>query len=213
MYHFAPHVKSECYARSATLQSMEPWERLRQAREKAGYDSASAAARAFGWPEARYRHHENGQRNFKRDAAVTYGRAFKVALEWLMLGVDGALPEVPVFGYVGAGQEIHVNDDGQLDQIEPPPGIGPSAVAVVVRGTSMWPRYFDGDVLVYDGHTTPGRANGQECVVAMRDGRRLVKVVRFRQGSVTLESYNAPPIEDAQIEWVAPIKWIKRAST
>jgi phage repressor protein C with HTH and peptisase S24 domain len=212
MYHFAPKVKPNCYAQIATIVNMEPWQRLKIARERAGYETASAAARAFGWPEARYRHHENGQRNFKKDSAVTYGRAFKVAPEWLMMGVDGAASDMPIFGYVGAGQEIHTTDDGELDRIEPPPGVGASAVAVIVRGESMWPRYFEGDVLVYDEQTTPGRANGQECVIAMRDGRRLVKVVRFRQGVVTLESYNAPPIENADIEWVAAIKWVRRAT-
>ena len=38
----------------------------------------------------------------------------------------------------------------------------------------------------------------------------MVKIVRFRAGIVTLESYNAAPIDDAQIDWVAPIKWVKR---
>jgi len=210
MYRISTPVKTICYAPFATIPDMEPWERLKLARERAGYESAAEAARKFGWPEARYRHHENGQRNFRKDSAVIYGRAFKVSPEWLMFGKDGSPSEVSVFGYVGAGHEILTNDDGELDVIEPPPGVGPSAIAVIVRGNSMWPRYFEGDMLIYDGHTTPARANGQECVVALEDGRHLVKTVRFRNNIVTLESYNAPPIEDAQIQWVAPIKWIKR---
>jgi phage repressor protein C with HTH and peptisase S24 domain len=211
MYLLATKVKPFCIALLATPLRMEPWQRLKQAREAAGYENASAAARAFGWPEARYRHHENGQRNFRRPDAITYAKVFKTTPEWLMFGKDGP-PSLPVLGYVSAGQEVHTVDDGELDRIDPPPGISSSAVAVIVRGESMWPRYFAGDVLIYDIQTTPARANGQECVVAMLDGRTLVKIVRFRAGLVTLESYNAPPIEDAQIEWVAPIKWIKRSA-
>lgn len=210
MSHFVSHDKTFCIGRFATLPKMEPFERLKKAREDAGYESASATARAFGWPEARYRHHENGHRNFRRPEAIIYARAFKTTPEWLMFGKIG-VPSIPVLGYVGAGQEIRTEDNGELDRLDPPPGVTNGAVAVLVRGESMWPRYFAGDVLIYDEHTTPARANGQECVVAMTDGRHLVKIVRFRKGIVILESYNAPPMEDAQIEWVAPIKWIKRS--
>lgn len=208
MIHFATNHKPFCYAHPATWLRMEPWQRLKLARERAGYESASAAARAFGWPEARYRHHENGQRNFRRPDAITYARVFKTTPEWLMFGRDDVPVDLPLMGYVGEGQEIHPTENGE--RIDPPPGVGPEAKAIVVQGTSMWPRYFEGDVLIYDEATTPAKANGQECVVGMRDGRQLVEIVRFRGNVVTLESYTSPPIEDADIEWVAPVKWIKR---
>lgn len=176
---------------------MEPWQRLKSARERAGFESAADAARAFGWSEITYRHHENGTRNIPKPRALTYARGLRVSPEWLMFGTqDATRKAVPLVGHVGAGAQIFSIDDGDLDEIEPPPGIGPSAVAVLVRGSSMYPRYFDGDLLIYDGHVTPAQASGQECVVSLMDGRKLVKVVRFRAGAVTLESYNAPPIEN-----------------
>lgn len=61
-----------------------PGDRLRSARATAGYSSAAEAARAFGWPEASYRHHENGTRGFAINQASLYGKAFKVSPSWLV---------------------------------------------------------------------------------------------------------------------------------
>lgn len=106
-----------------------------------------------------------------------------------------------------------IDDGGCLDEIEAPPGIGPNAVAVQVRGDSMYPRYMEGDTLIYDAHSPLEKADGQECVVALHDGRRFVKVVRVNgQGTVTLESFNAPPLREVMVEWVAPILWVRRAA-
>lgn len=74
--------------------SDEKANRLRQARAKAGFKSAAAAADAFGWTASAYRHHENGTRSFGLDAAKKYGRAFKVKPGWLLCmdGVDQSPP-------------------------------------------------------------------------------------------------------------------------
>jgi hypothetical protein len=61
-----------------------PSDRLRAARIKAGFNSAAEAARARGWREATYRHHENGTRGFGKDHARAYGRAFGVSAGWLL---------------------------------------------------------------------------------------------------------------------------------
>lgn len=75
----------------------------------------------------------------------------------------------------------------------------------------MFPRYMEGDILIYDAHTTTARADGQECIVSLIDGRKFVKTLRAEgKGTATLESWNAPPIRSVSIEWVALILWIKR---
>ncbi|NYD88888.1 helix-turn-helix domain-containing protein [Sphingomonas melonis] len=61
-----------------------PHDRLRSARERAGFESAAEAARAFGWPESRYRHHENGTRGIPLKHAEAYGRAYKVSPAWIV---------------------------------------------------------------------------------------------------------------------------------
>ncbi len=64
--------------------TMTAAERLKTSRQKAGFGSASDAARSFGWQEPAYRHHENGTRGFDADTARKYGRAFKVRPGWLL---------------------------------------------------------------------------------------------------------------------------------
>lgn len=195
---------------------MEPHERLREARAAAGFEDAAEAARRFGWTEATYRSHENGTRNFTKEGAKRYARAFRVSPEWLYLGIgDASKKPVPFVGYVGAGAEVFpIDDGGCLDDMEPPPGIGPEAVAVKVRGDSMFPRYMEGDVLIYDQHSTLPKADGQECIVSLPDGRKFVKLVRAEpDGTATLESWNAAPMRHLAVEWVAIIRWVKRAGS
>lgn len=193
---------------------MDMHARLRKAREDAGYADAASAARRFGWGETTYRSHENGARGFKLNRAIEYGRAFRVSPEWLLFGKgDNGKKPVPLVGYVGAGAEmVPIDDGGALDDVDPPPGVGPSAVAVMVRGDSMFPRYMDGDLLIYDQHTVLSDADGHECIVSLVDGRKFVKMVRVdHRGEVTLESWNAPPLRNVSVEWVARIIWVRRS--
>ena len=69
-------------------------ERLRQAREKAGYTSAREAALAMGVPYPTYSQHENGHRGYPASKAERYGRFYRVAPEWLLYGrqSDDATP-------------------------------------------------------------------------------------------------------------------------
>ena len=62
-----------------------PHQRLRFAREQAGFARASDAARAIGIEEPTYLGHENGSRGLSR-AAARYARFFGVSLDWLIDG-------------------------------------------------------------------------------------------------------------------------------
>lgn len=61
-------------------------ERLRQAREAAGFETAADAARAFGWNTNTYKSHENGVRGMSKKAAYKYAGAFGVGAGWLLIG-------------------------------------------------------------------------------------------------------------------------------
>lgn len=68
---------------------MTPNERLKIAREAAGYENQAAAAAALGISVNTYRQHENDTRNLggiPRDKAPIYARKFKVSLDWLLTG-------------------------------------------------------------------------------------------------------------------------------
>lgn len=82
-----------------------PADRLKAARTKAGFKSATAAAKAFGWTESTYLGHENGSRGLQIDAAQRYSRAFRVSWNHLMTGAkdeaNESSPGTPVLGHLG----------------------------------------------------------------------------------------------------------------
>lgn len=97
-------------------------ENLRSARQKAGFASASAAARRFGWKDASYRHHENGTRSFGADQAKQYAAAFGIEPARLM-GLDSsdgaedavlALAQAIVSECAKRGGSCGFNQDGLL---------------------------------------------------------------------------------------------------
>jgi transcriptional regulator with XRE-family HTH domain len=65
---------------------MDMHERLRAARDAAGYKTAAEAARAFGWNVNTTSSNENGNRTYSRTAAERYATAYRVNLEWLLTG-------------------------------------------------------------------------------------------------------------------------------
>lgn len=67
-----------------------PNERLRTARLRAGYKTATDAAIALGLPVPTYSAHENGSRGFPAGKAALYARKFKVREGWLLYGTGEA---------------------------------------------------------------------------------------------------------------------------
>lgn len=120
---------------------------------------------------------------------------------------------VHAVGYVGAGAEVFPIDDhalgAGLDEVDVPPLIQGDVVAVIVRGDSMYPRYFDGEYLFYSGERRPpDELVGRECVVWLKDGRALVKRLRrgTAKGLFNLESFNAPVMEDQAVVLAAEVR-------
>jgi hypothetical protein len=132
-------------------------------------------------------------------------------------GDPGFDPPIPVAGFVGAGDVVHLfpGDSGMpLQYIKGPPGLH-DGTAVIVRGESMVPRFNPGDVLIYENqHLSPERAVGEQCVVCTDDGRMYVKRVQTgtAAGLWRLVSVNntVADIEDVSLLWAARIEFISR---
>jgi phage repressor protein C with HTH and peptisase S24 domain len=210
-------------------------ERLRQARENAGYKSARLAAKAMGIAVSTYGAHERaedpGGRDFGPDEATRYAKRFKVTPEWLLTGrwlpPDGDTPrivdhleekvtfKVPVVGYVGAGSKAHFYDvaQGDLDDIDPPAGSNEATVAVEIRGDSLGP-FFNRWLVFYDKiqHPLTEDMLGELCVVGLEDGRILIKQVQrgSKPGLYNLASPNDAPIKDMPVQWAAKVNIIQR---
>jgi hypothetical protein len=193
--------------------------RLRRARQGAGFTDATEAARRFGWVISTYLAHENGTRGFGIERAQLYAAAFKVNGYWLLTG-EGSLSstlKIPVSGYVGAGAVVHPMDEGTypggIEEVDVPPGMYGDYLAFKVRGVSNYPAYRDNEIIFVqkDGGPANDYLN-RECVVQTLDGRRLLKTIRpgSKKGHFTLISFNAPPLEDEQVEWASPVVWTRK---
>lgn len=158
---------------------------------------------------------ESGTDNVPSYRLPSFERAYGASLSELF-GTDHAADELPVVGYVGAGAAIYAYDDlpqGEgYDFVERPEFVKGRAIAVEVKGDSLFPTAEDGWRLIYTGEQTiiESEVLNKLCVVKLIDGRTLVK--RLVRGSSParyhLLSTNAPPIEDAEIEWAAKVKAI-----
>lgn len=201
-----------------------PGERLRWARERAGYGSARSAAMDLNMSVSTYNSHERagepGARMFSLDDAKRYGRRFRVSHLWLLSGEGSADTKnvARVMGLIGAGAEIQpefeqVPPDG-LYEIEVPFPVPEDALAFEVQGDSMWPRYDPGDVIIcwrFGNH--PDEVIGWEAAVRTTDGRRFLKrVLRGASpGTFDLESFNAAPIRAVNLDWVGKVHAVVRS--
>lgn len=201
--------------------------RLLAAREAARFSKASEAARHFRWVESTYRSHENGNRPIRDDDAARYAAGFrkrgvKVTEQSIMYGSGGdEEPETPpersqdvkIMGRIGAGSVIEpdieqVSEDG-IYQIQLPFPVPDELIGFQVDGPSMMPYHEDGDVVVVwkEQEKNIESFYGELAAVRTDDGRRYLKIIQRgkNRNFVTLESFNAKPIENVRIEWIGEI--------
>lgn len=196
----------------------EPKDRLRRARLAAGFETGTDAARKFHWHVSSYLAHENGQNGIRIKPAQKYARAFNVSASWLLTGEGAASTvSVPVEGLIGAGFVIEpLGESQEIERVDVPAGWGTDLKALKVRGGSMVPAYYDGDLIFYAPQTDlrpPTELIGRECVIRTRDGRMYLKrlLKGSRRGIYVLHSHAAEPILDVAIEWACPVKYVQRA--
>ncbi len=195
----------------------ERCQRLRQARTAKGFESASAAAEAFGWNRNTYVSNENGYAPFSYRRAKDYAAAFGVRPEWLYDAAGSMLPAaeagfVPIIGRVGANPEGLVlfatgQEPGDLAPI--PPGGTEQARALLVVGHSMRGIADDGALIYFEDQKTAPSPDmlGHVVVVELDTEEVLVKrLLRgSRAGRYDLESIAGPTRQDARLRWAAHI--------
>lgn len=104
-------------------------DRLRLAREFAGYNSARSAALAIGINPSTYGAHENGQNNFKPRDAELYSSAFGVSASWLLTGVpiepSDRHAQMGMVRAIGRTPADEADDESRLfvdgEFVQPPP--------------------------------------------------------------------------------------------
>ena len=191
--------------------------RLRQARMAKGFDTAAAAADAFGWNRNTYGSNENGNAPFSYRRAKEYAAAFGVRPEWLYDAAGAMLPAsvegfVPIVGRVGAnpdGLVLFATGDESGDLAPIPPGGADKAVALLVVGHSMRGVADDGALIYFEDQKTAPTADMLGHVVVVELDTEEVLVKRLLRGSrpglYDLESIAGPTRQDARLRWAAHI--------
>lgn len=228
-------VNARCVMHSASRLAMSVADRLKQAREAAGFENAVDAVRRFGWTQSTYLGHENGSRGVTPGAAARYGLAFKVRPEWILFGGDlkERNPDLPsvasdnadalidVYNVeASAGYGSLVSHEMVVDRLSFPPGYlrqitssHPKNLAIIaVKGKSMEPTLSDDDIVMVDLSKTDLSYDG---LFVVRDGGDSLLVKRItrgsRRGTVLLVSDNPQypnqerTVED--IEVVGKVIW------
>lgn len=196
-----------------------PARRLVWAREQHGkHPSATAAARAYGWPVSTYLGHENGDRNPSRAAAKRYARAYHVRWEWLLEGEGQPTAKrrrVKIIGFVGARGEVTLYPpDKIVETAEQPPGEDIATVAIEVSGeAAMRGIADDGWLIFFDDVRQPPSADlvGKLCVLELDGGKVLVRTIQpgRRRGRYDLEHSVEPTLRDQRVIWAARVTWLK----
>ncbi|MCA3636884.1 MAG: helix-turn-helix transcriptional regulator [Methylobacterium sp.] len=184
-----------------------PAERLITARQAAGYESAADAARALNMKFSTYAALENGQNGLSR-SGERLAQFFRVDLNWLLTGrgeMRGKRTSIPIMGVVAAGSSVvPVTDsagDPHLGEIDLPER--GRIAALIVKGDSMYPRFMDGERILYDpAPINPTRLFNSYAVAQTLDGRIMIKMLKPGRtpGRFILWSHNAP---DEEVEIMA----------
>jgi phage repressor protein C with HTH and peptisase S24 domain len=193
------------------------FQRLRLARTEKGYETAAAAADAFGWNRNTYSSNENGNAAFSYRRAKEYAAAFGVRPEWLYDAVGamraaGADGLAPIIGRVGANPEGDVllaTGQGSCELAPIPPGGTEKAVALRVSGHSMRGLADDGALIYFEDQRSSPSPDMLGQVVVVETDTDEVLVKRLLRGSgpglYDLESVAGPTRHDARLRWAAHI--------
>ena len=211
-------MNAHCIEVSATIAAMEsPADRLKKAREDAGFAKAIDAANRFGWAPPTYYGHENGSRGLTAEAAQIYARAFRVPADWLLWGGNPKAPTIAVAGQVGAGASVELVDayakGGGIFHVEAPANIDPhGVVGVEVVGDSMVPIIQPGAVLLFTRHFegVDPMDLGHVVICETDDGKVWVKQIRQGRDPGTYDLHSArdglDPIYGQRVRWAARMR-------
>lgn len=200
-----------------SIRSSTPHDRLRSARERAGYRNASDFARAAGVNYTTYAHHENGRREIKPEIARLYARLLNLPAGTLLYGEQLPSPAtVPIVATVSSNGKIQTiaGKVARQPHVTLPDPI--DLVGTQVVGDDLYPAYRDGDVVFHRALRTdrydPEILNGLECAVQLADGTLLLRQVAYAGPgkNVTLFAHQTAPVFDAQVIAASPIEIVLR---
>lgn len=187
-------------------------ERLKIARESAGFSSVLSFSRYSGVKNSTYYGHETNQRGLNVEYAKLYGSALNVPWSLLLHG-EQLKADVPV-SIVG-----RISADGKIRPMQTEtvtlPQTEAGLIGLLVDGNELYPAYRQGDLVLYrpldpDGFDIAA-VNGMECVVETADGELLLRQVAAQpDGRAMLIAYSAPPMLNVTVIAASPVEMVHR---
>lgn len=168
--------------------------RLKEAREKAGY-SQKQVALMLGIAGPSVSNWERGKTSPTHENLVRLASLYHVSMDYIV-GHDiepepsSQAVRIPVLGTIPAGVPIEAIED-ILDWEEIPADWtrgGKEYFALRVTGSSMYPEYRDGDVIVLRKQETC--ETGQDCAVMVNGDDATFKRVKWSERGVMLQAIN-----------------------
>lgn len=184
--------------------------------------SGHSASKEAGLSSDAIRNLERAVREGRRSGVSTKTIAalapvLQTSVAWLLEGegTEEATSEtVPVVGYVSAGAELALYDQGQgpFDYVTPPRDSKPTTVAARVQGVSLGP-LFDDALIFYNSVQSPitPELHGKLCVAGLEDGRVVVKQLMPGDGGRyhLLSNSAEPPLFNEAVLWAAKVTDIR----
>lgn len=195
----ASTIRTPCAIESGhNVRMTTPRDRLRKAREDAGFKTPTDAARAHRELNANTLiSNENGNRDISRTMAVRYGKAFGVDPGWLLYGTDKAADKadmaVPLLAMVSAGNlrdQAQVAASDVIRRITVGELTRGDWVALQVEGDSMDRVAPHGSIIVLD-RTDTRLLDGKYYVFVLENGEATFK--RYRRNPQRLQPFSTNP--------------------
>jgi len=195
------------------------WKRLRDELDRRGW-SVVEFERRTGIDKSKLYKYVTGEVSQPRgDAFELMSLALEVNETWLRTGRGMRSAHLPLFGKVGAGEcwtQIECKEKTVSFELE-----HDEYIALQVSGSSMAPVFRNGDIVLCSlawGRQLMKKAPNpwprMECAVKLTAKEGVLKYVvpGSKAGVYTLRSYNPdyPDLIDVEVEWIAPVVWIKR---
>lgn len=201
---------------------MDPWrKRLKELIEERPDLSMKRLSLDAGLSESAVRDIVNRGSTPTVDTFCAIAKAAGVSPAWLLQGDERFHAKIPLLGIASGGEgwtplegpaarRAHDVVEFDMSNVD--------TFAIEVRGDSMSPVYRNHDQLFCRRHVGAGVDNliGSDCVVRTAGGDNYIKILArgSRLGVYNLRSYNPvfQDVENVQLEWAAPIVWIRRGA-
>lgn len=198
-------------------------ENIKQARMKAQISQDELAKRLGYKSRSTIAKIESGENDLTQKKVAAFAKALNVSIDFLMDGNrnenNSQGPRIPVLGTIVAGIPItaveNIIDYEEISQEMAKTG---EYFALVVKGSSMEPKIYEGDVVIVKKQSTVD--NGDIAIVLVNGNEATIKQIQRSQSGITLVGFNVavyPPhiytneeIEDLPVNVIGKAVEVRR---